>query len=38
LNLIVRSAPVVQTRLIVDSVSTHKTPEINRYLLLHPAG
>ena len=37
LNLINRSVPVdLDVHLVVDNVSTHKTPEIHRWLLRHP--
>ena len=37
LNLINRSVPEdLDVHLVVDNVSTHKTPEIHRWLLRHP--
>ena len=37
LNLISRSVPEeLDVHLVVDNVSTHKTPEIHRWLLRHP--
>jgi len=37
LNLINRSVPAeLDVHLVVDNVSTHKTPEIHRWLLRHP--
>jgi hypothetical protein len=37
LNLINRSVPDdLDAHLVVDNVSTHKTPEIKRWLLRHP--
>ena len=37
LNLINRSVPAdLDVHLIVDNYATHKTPEIHRWLLLHP--
>jgi len=37
LNLINRSVPeVLEVHLVVDNVSTHKTPEIKRWLVRHP--
>ncbi len=36
LNLINRSVEDLDVHLVVDNVSTHKTPEIHRWLLRHP--
>ena len=37
MNLINRSVPEdLDVHLIIDNVSTHKTPEIHRWLLRHP--